>query len=167
MEMYLWLARLVIVIHFFAVFVLLFGVATFMVGRFFRLSLVWRLISMTTSFGFVSSQLLLHDCVFTVMEKRLRSLGRTGSSYVGSFLGNYFPYLSTTMDRHGSQITAIGATLLTGMLLRVGYLWWKKANQRTAVRVLELSVRSSSTTPNQCVGQPAATRWLSRLYNWR
>lgn len=125
--MYLSLARLVIVFHAVAVCVLMFGGVMLVAGRFSRLRLAWRLIIITTFTGYVTSQLFLQDCILTRVEKHLRSLGRAGTEYRGSFLDNYFPYLPRIADRRGAEITLLAAVLLLGVVLRVSYLWWNRS----------------------------------------
>jgi hypothetical protein len=110
--MYLWLARLVIVVHALVVLVLIFGGVAIIAGRFSRLRLAWRLIIIATFTGYLGSELFLQDCILTRVEKHLRSLERVGSAYNGSFLDNYSPFLFQIIS---------GVTLLSA-----SYLWWKR-----------------------------------------
>jgi hypothetical protein len=110
--MYLWLARLVIVVHALVVLVLICGGVAIIAGRFSRLRLALRLIIIATFMGYLGSELFLHDCILTRVEKHLRSLSRVGSAYSGSFLDNYSPFLFQVIS---------GVTLLSA-----SYLWWKR-----------------------------------------
>ena len=121
--MYLWLARLVIILHACAVFVLIFGGVMVLAGRFPRLHIAWRGIIITTFLGFLTSAVVLQDCVFTRWEKHLRLLSRTGPVYRGSFLYNYVPYLDRVNHRRASQAVLISLVLLAS------YICWKRLSR--------------------------------------
>jgi hypothetical protein len=118
--MHLWLAKLIVVVHAAVVFVLIFGGATLIAGRFSRLHFVWRLLFMVSFAGFIASEIVYHDCVLTVFEKQLWSRYGTGPAYERSFIDHYFPLLGRIIAHQG------GIIIVAGIVFRVIYIWWNE-----------------------------------------
>jgi Protein of Unknown function (DUF2784) len=118
--MYLWLARLIVIVHALVVFILIFGGGTLIAGRFSQLHLTWRLLFVAIFISFIISEIVLHDCILTQLEKQLWLRYRTGAAYEGSFIDNYFPLLGRIIAQYGGWI------IVAGILLRATYVWWSQ-----------------------------------------
>src|SRR5262249_55091937 len=89
-------------------------------GTLFRAGPWWVTLYLAAVVGLLVSHVLTGECILTRWEKQFWELHRAGSAYAGSFLENYFPWLSHFINRWGTLIIPLG------ILLRVALWLWAR-----------------------------------------
>jgi hypothetical protein len=113
---YFWLANAVMGIHLLTIFILVAGLGATVTGKYSRYPSFFWITYAAAWIGVLLSHVLLQDCFLTLWEKRLWDRHVAGSAYHGTFFDNYFPFLSSFINRYGLGI------ILTGAFIQVA-LW--------------------------------------------